>query len=175
MKIGGVTVTKNEEILVLPRALGDDIVIKAQAVDMDGFEDMYPKPELPKRIVKGGVEDHPDSPAYISALAAWGERRFEYMVLKSLEPSEIEWDTVKIDQPKTWKNWTKELQSSGFASTECNRIINCVLVANSLNEAKLQAARDAFLLGQGKGAAKSSGQPTEPQSTPSGEPANDGE
>lgn len=175
MKIGGVTVTSNEEVLVLPRALGEDIVIKACAVDMDDFEDAHPKPEMPKRIVRGGVEDHADSPAYRTAIEAWGERRFEYMILKSLEPSEIEWETVDIDKSKTWKNWTTELQAAGFASTECKRIINCILVANSLSESKLAEARDAFLRGQGSELERSSGLDTEPQSTPSGQPANDGE
>lgn len=175
MKIGGKLVTPNEEVLILPRTLGDNIVIRAVAVDMDSFEDMYPKPQLPKRIVRGGVEDNPDSPAYIEAITSWGDRRFEYMVLKSLEPSDIEWETVKMDKPATWKNWTKELQEAGFATTECNRIINCVLTANSLNEAKLVAAREAFLRGQGAAAAKSSGPDTEQPSTQSGTPAKDGE
>ena len=175
MKIGGVEVTTSEEVLVLPRAMGDDIVIVAVAADMENFEDMYPKPQLPKRIVRGGVEDDVDSPAYVAALESWGNRRFEYLVLKSLEPSKIEWETIDMDKPNTWKNWSKELQEAGFASTECNRIVNCVLTANSLNEAKLRIARERFLRGQGKEAAKSSGQSTEPKSTPSGPPAKDGE
>lgn len=172
MRIGGVEVTPADEVLILPRALGSDIVIRATAVDLTGFEEMYPKPSVPKRIVKGGVEDDIDAPAYIEAISKWGTQRFAFMILKSLEPSNIEWETVDLTKPSTWTKWDKELQKAGFSVTECNRIIDCVMTANSLNEAKLKQARDAFLRGQGKEAARSSGQDTERQSTQSGSPAN---
>ena len=173
MKIGGVEVTPADEILVLPRAQGEDIVIQATAVDMSEFENIYPKPTAPKRIVKGGVEDDYDAPAYIQEATKWGHRRFAYLVLKSLEPSDIEWETVDMEKPGTWEKWDKELQDAGFSVTECNRIIDCVMTANSLNEAKLREARESFLRGQRAEKAKSSGQRTEQPSTPSGQLAKD--
>jgi hypothetical protein len=108
-------------------------------------------------------------------LTKWGQHRFAYMVVNSLAPSEIEWDKVNPDDPASCGQWMKELQAAGLNDAECTRIINCVLSANSLNEAKLKEARDAFLLGQAMEQAKSSGHDTEQESTQSGVPANDSE
>jgi len=175
MKIGGIPVTSSDEVLVLPRAAGPNIVIKAQCVDMTDYEDMCPRPRLPQRVVKGGVEGNPDSPAYKAELTKWGQHRFAYMVVNSLIPSEIEWDQVNPEDPSTCSKWIDELKAAGLNDAECTRIINCVLTANSLNEAKLKEARDAFLLGQTVEQARSSGQDTEQPNTPSGEPASDSE
>ena len=34
------------------------------------------------------------------------------MALKSLEPSDIEWQTVDLHQPDTWDNWMSELKDN---------------------------------------------------------------
>jgi hypothetical protein len=92
------------------------------------------------------------------------------MVMKSLEPSQIEWDTVKESDPRSWRHWSKDLRNGGLSDTECHRVLNLVLEANCLDEAKLKKAREVFLAGQEPKPA-SSGLPTEPASTPSGAPA----
>lgn len=175
MKIGGVVVTTSDEVLVLPRVKGPDIVIKAVCVDMSDYEEFYPRPKMPQRVVKGGVEGDADSPAYKGQLTKWGQQRFAYMVVNSIIPSDIEWDSVDPEDPASCVKWIEELKKGGLNDAECTRIINCVLTANSLNEAKLKEARDAFLLGQTAEQAKSSGQDTEQPNTPSGEPAKDSE
>lgn len=175
MKIGGVEINGPcEEVLVLPRPTSEDIVFRAVAVaDLSEFEELCPKPQVPKRIVKGGTEDNVDNPGYIQAVQQWGERRFDFICLRSLETSDIEWDTVDLSKPSTWSKWQKELQDAGLSTTEVNRVVACVLSANSLDEHKLREARESFLRGQGSKQAKSSGQPTEPESTQSGQPAKD--
>lgn len=176
MKIGGVEVTKCEEVLVLPRTKGPDIVFHAVAVtDMDEFEALCPVPEIPKRIVRGGTEENPDSPGYKDQLKNWSQRRFDYILLKSLEPSNIEWSKVNLDKPSTWKLWQDEFKAAGISENECKRVINLVLQANSLDERKLQEAREAFLRGQGADLGTSSGQNTEPVNTSSGQLASDSE
>lgn len=176
MRIGGVPVTRCEEVLVLPRTDGQDIVFRAEAVtDMDEFNALCPLPEIPKRIVKGGVEQDPNAPAYKEQVQAWSQKRFDYIVIKSLEPSDIEWDKVDIEKPSTYKLWQQEFQTAGLSENECKRVINAVLSANSLDERKLQEARESFLRGQEMLKVASSGQNTEQVSTPSGEPANDSE
>jgi hypothetical protein len=70
------------------------------------------------------------------------------MCLRSLEPSNIEWETVDIDDPGTWLNWDVELKAAGISDVEGQRIINLVMAANSLDEKKVEEARQAFLLGQ---------------------------
>lgn len=176
MKIGGVEVTQCREILVLPRTGGNDIVFHAQAVtDMDEFNALCPLPSIPKRVVRGGVEENPDSPGYRDQYKDWSQKRFDYILIKSLEPSDIEWTKVNLDKPSTYKLWQEEFKAAGLSENECKRVINIVLVANSLDERKLQEARDAFLRGQGAEKDALSGLSIEPESTQSGQAVNDSE
>lgn len=173
MKVGGVAVTKCEEILVLPRISGD-LVFKAVAVaSMDPFNDVCPKPTPPMRLKKGGVREPHMSEDFLKQVENWGERRYAYICVKSLEPSNIEWDNVDIKNPQTWTGWDKELQEAGLSDVELQRVQALVLDANSLNEAKLKEARESFLRGQGEEAETSSGPQTQPESSPSGRPAKD--
>jgi len=177
MRIGGKEVSGVcEEVLVLPRPMGEDIVIIARACgDMQHFDDVCPRPKAPQRIVKGGAVDDANAPSHLEALESWGERRFAYICVTSLAPSNIEWDQVKMDKPSSWPKWQEELQSAGFSSAEVNRTLQCILSANSLDESKLKAARESFLLGQAAARLESSGQDIVQPSTPSGPLANDSE
>jgi hypothetical protein len=151
MKIGGVPVTKCEEVLVLPRPNGGDLVFKAIAVtDMEPFEALCPKPTAPVRLTKDGKEPNVNSPNYMSQVEEWANRRHCFIIIHSLKPSDIEWDTVEDDKPSTWSNWLSDLENAGLCGVECQRVQQCVIDANALNEAKLREARDAFLRGQGK-------------------------
>jgi len=173
MKIGGVEVTKCEEVLVLPRP-DREIVFKAQAVpDMEEFESMCPKPEPSKRLVKGGKREDHITDEYVKQVKLWGERRYAFMCVKSLEPSEIEWSEVDLNKPSTLTGWIDELRDAGLSDVEINRVQTLVLDANALNETKLKAAREAFLRGQGADTAESSGLQTTPQSSQSGRPASE--
>mgnify|MGYP001819969632 CR=1 FL=1 len=149
MKIGGVEVTRAEEVLVLPRQ-GDNLVFKAQAVlDMEAFDALCPKPTPPVRLTKDGKKEH-KSGEYLAQLTRWGEQRYAYVLIQSLKPSDIEWGIVKEDDPNSWLKWVDDFKSAGLADTEINRVQQLVLDANALNETKLKAAREAFLVGQGK-------------------------
>lgn len=151
MKIGGVKVSRCEEVLVLPRVNGDIIFKAAAVLSMDDFETLCPKPTPPTKLVKGGdrVADT-EAKGFVDALRNWADQRYAYICIKSLEPSEIEWETVDIEKPSTYTQWAVDLQKNGIASTELNRISNLILEANALSETKLKEARDAFLRGQGK-------------------------
>lgn len=173
MKIGGVEVKgPAEEVLVLPRPTAEDIVFRARAVlDMTHFNAMCPEPKPRKMIVAGGVKEDDRSPSYLADCQKHAQLRFAYIAIKSLEPSDIEWETVVMDKPDTWENWEKELRDAGLSSIEVNRVVICVMQANSLDEGKLEAARESFLRGLEVPSEKSSGPETEPETTPSGEPA----
>lgn len=148
MKIGGVEVKSCEEVLVLPRISGD-IVIRARAVTTtDEFDAMVPAPVAPGIRTKDGFKPDTKDASYQQAVAHYSEQRLAYMVLKSIEGSEIEWETVKIADPSTWINWSNELKAAGLSDVECNRIVLCVMQANSLDEDKLRTAREVFLRGQ---------------------------
>ena len=43
--------------------------------------------------------------------------------MKSLEPSQIEWDTVESD-PRSWSNWSTDLRNGGLSDNECHRVMN---------------------------------------------------
>ena len=175
MKIGGQKISGlHEEILVLPRGPEDVIVFRAQAVqDFDEFEKLCPEPKPPGKRTKDGFVPNPDDVTYRSLLQSHGEKRIAYLVLCSLEPSKIEWDTVDISNPKTWMNYVKDFKSAGFSTIEINRIIGAAMAANALDEAKLQQAREVFLRGRVQEASMSSGQVAEQGSSPSGAPVSD--
>lgn len=172
MRIGGVEVKgPNEEILVLPR-LEQDIVIKARAVtSMSEFEKLCPEPKPSGKLTKDGFVPELNDETYLQKVSHHSNQRFAYLVLQSLLPSDIEWETVQLDNPKTWTNWDQELRDAGFSDVEVNRIITCVMQANALDDAKLKAAREVFLLGRAENEEKSSGLQTEQKTMQSGTPA----
>lgn len=175
MKIAGIDPSTlcNEVLLVLPRG-EQDIVFRARGLkDMDEFNNQCPQPKPPGKRTREGFVPNPDDPTYQQVLEAWAKKRLGYIVLQSLKPSDIEWETVKENDPRTWQSWEKELRDSGFSEIECSRILALVMEANALDEAKLRQAREVFLLGQAQEQDESSGQASEPPSTPSGEHVSD--
>lgn len=151
MKIGGLEVNGVcEEVLILPRLTGN-IVIKAHAVvDLSEFEALVPVPTAPGIRTKDGFRPNTDDPTYQQLLSGYSSQRLSYLVIKSLEPSQIEWEEVKLSDPGTWGKWSVELEKAGISAIEVNRIMTCVLQANSLDEEKLKLAREVFLRGQGR-------------------------
>lgn len=177
MKINGVEVKgPSEEVLILPRPTAEDLAFRAVAVtDMSYFESRCPEPKPKAVLVAGGWKQSVDDPAFLQAIKDHGVLRFAWILLESLKPSNIEWDTVEMDKPSTWSNWDIDLKEAGLSQTEVNRVVNCVATANSLNEQKLEAARENFLRGLARASENKSSQSTEPPSTPSGEAASDSE
>ncbi len=173
MKIGGVEIKgPHEELLILPRPEAD-IVIRARAVlDMDAFDKLCPEPKPPGKRTKDGWVPNPDDVSYKQILASYQGKRLGYLIINSLIPSNIEWDTVKLDNPSTWDNYANDLKNGGLSNIEVNRIIVCVMRANALDEQKLEEARKVFLRGQEQAQNESSGPNSEPVNTPSGAPAN---
>jgi len=177
LNIGGQTIDgPSEEILVLPRSNGDLVITARAVLSMEDFDRYVRQPKAKRAFVKGkGNVLLTEDPGFVKEMETYGEKRFAFMAIKSLEPSEIEWQTVKLEEPATWVNWTKELSDAGLSEFEVQRIVVCVMQANSLDEAKLKEARAAFLRGLEEAAEKSSGPDTEQGNTPSGQPASDSE
>ena len=166
MRIGSVELKGgNKDYIVFPRPEGD-VVIWAQTVrDFKEFEALVKYPIAPVIQTKEGKKSDTKDPSYRDLVKIYDDQRFAYLCIKSLEPSDIEWNEVNLDNPRTYVKWIEELLEAGLSEVECNRIIGLVLQVNSLDEAKLQAAREHFARGQGQAASESSGQSTEPQST----------
>lgn len=176
MKIGGIdpSTLSTEEILVLPR--GDkSIVFRAVGIpDYEEFKALCPEPKAPgvQMAGKGWVPNEND-PGYRDMVKTHDKRRIYWMVLKSLEPSEIEWDTVDLDNPSTWFEWEADLKDGGLSQVEVNRVQALVFQANCLDENKLQKALEAFQAGQQPVPNEFSGQNGEQKNSPSGEPASE--
>ena len=151
MRVAGIEITACEELLVLPRPDGHPIPFRAKAVAVkDEFDRLIPEPVAPVLQKKGGkVSDFRDKD-YLDAVSKRDDARFALMCLRSLEPSQIEWTQVQLDDPNTWTLWTDELKEAGLSEVEVNRVIGLVMAANALDEAKISEARKSFLLGQGE-------------------------
>jgi hypothetical protein len=150
MKLNGKKIEgPNEVTIVIPRGSGEDIVLKARAVlDLDDFEEMCPLPTPPSRRMAGGA-DVPNlkDQGYVSALQRRNVMRLNYIVLSSLEATEgLEWETVDISDSNTWDNFNTELKDAGFSPIEIQRIVADILNVNALDEAKIEEARQRFLL-----------------------------
>jgi hypothetical protein len=158
MRIGGVEVNSlPRETLVLPR--GDqDIVFEATALaSWDEFNAMCPEPKPPGIRTRDGFVRDKDDPTYQQLYEHYKAQQFAYMVIKSLEPSEIEWDNVTLSNPSTWQQWQDEMKAAKFTQIEINRVIQLVMDANCLNEDRLKKARDLFVRGRQLVEAESSG------------------
>lgn len=176
MKIEGRSIKgPNVEVIVIPRGDGQNIVFKAQAVlDSTRFNTLAPEPTPPLRRLAGQDVDTPwlDEPEYLKKRVAHAKLWFAWIVLESLSATPgLEWDTVQENDPTTWLNYEKELRDSGFSISECNFIVNKVMEANCLSDAKLKEARDSFLAEEVERQKKLSSPPAVPSGTQSGEAA----
>jgi len=148
MKIGNVTVSPCEEILVLPRTGGDIIITAKAIVTMDDFDKLVPEPKAPGILTKDGWSPDENDESYQKLVEHRDSQRLAYMIIKSLEPSNVEWSNITLEDPNTWLQWRDELKEAGISDVEVNRIAMCVMQANSLDEEKLKAAREVFLRGR---------------------------
>jgi hypothetical protein len=149
MKVGGVQVVPApEELLVLERG-EKKLVFRAKPVeDWKRFHALCPEPVAPVAMKRGEKITLTDDPGYLEQARIRDTRLVAYMVLESLKPSNIEWDSVIEDSPGTWQNFETDLKSAGLNPLECKAVIDLAIGVNSLDEAKVKAAREAFLLGQ---------------------------
>lgn len=177
MKIRGREISGvNTVTLVLPREDDEDIILIAKAIqDLDAIDEYLVAPKPPAVLgPKNTTTYNHDDPTFIAAMLEYNTKRMAWIVLQSLRDNDIEWNTVKLEDPGTWANYVDELKASGFCSIEINHIGNIVVEANALDEEKLNAAREVFLRGQAA-AKDTSGQSTPAQSSQSGKPASDSE
>lgn len=150
MKIKGKKIEgPNVEVIVIPRGVGPDIVFMAQAIlDMEPFEKMCPTPVAPMKMVPGGAQiPNLQDVNFLKALEEHSIKRLSWMVLISLQATEgLEWDNVDISDHTTWNLFREEMKESGFSDIEINRIVGCCVSVNALSDAKIDAAREHFLL-----------------------------
>lgn len=153
MKIKGQKLEKlNIEIIAIPRANGDDIIFKAQAVlDRAQFEALCPDPTPPSIMRKGDTVGKPDytNADYIKKVEQQNEFFFDWLFLTSIAATpDLEWETIIMTEPSTWSKYRDELKESKFTDIEIGRIITGVSRANSLDEKRVEEARQRFIAGE---------------------------
>jgi len=148
MKIKGQDLRQpNTETLVLPREDGE-IVLKFQSVlDTDEFDKQFPSPEPPyirRPGDKGATPDFEDK-VYKAKMEEYGQMKTKWMFLKSVQATEgLEWEIVKLNDPKTWDKVDEELKQAGFNQFEIARIYQAMMRVNALDEEYLAQARKRF-------------------------------
>jgi hypothetical protein len=149
MKLASFTPTGPNVIdAIIPRGDGQQIHFRCQAVlDYEPFETLCPPPKPPIMTFPDGKTklDYEDN-KYKEKISNWGGRKIAYIIINSLNATEgLEWETVKLGDPETWENYDKELRSLYLTEAEIKYVIEKVLEANSLNEDRLEEARQSFL------------------------------
>ena len=151
MKIKGQKVcAPSIETIVIPRKTGD-LIFKAQAVlDYSAFEALCPIPRAPETLKPGGIRTkNLEAPDFLKALDDWAEKRTAWMILKSLEATpDLEWETIQMDKPETWKNFDTEFKNSGLSALEINKVLELVTTVCGLDQKKIEEATERFLAGQ---------------------------
>lgn len=126
----------------------NDIIFQLKAAqELDEFDEILAPPQPPMIIKPGGTPfQNRDDSNFQKQLGEWSHQKMNWMILKTLEDTEgLEWESVKMDDPETWENFRTELKDSGFNRAEITTIINGALAINSIDEAKMEEARERFL------------------------------
>lgn len=126
----------------------DNLYFSASVViDYADFEKLAPAPKPPQIIRPGGARSvNVEDPTYKKNIHEWNMLRTHWMILKSLAATPgLEWNKVKLDDPATWHLYEEEMREDGMSDSEIGRVINGILEANGLDDAKVDAARKAFL------------------------------
>ncbi len=148
MKIKGKRLEGTNEItIIIPRYNADDIEFTAKAIlDYTELHKKLKEPKAPNMLKKGEQVQNLNDKGFLNKKEKYAENIFNYMVCISLLATEgLEWEKVNLDDVNTWENWEKELKESGLTNSEINYIAEKVRDVNSLNQDKLDEARDHFL------------------------------
>lgn len=145
MKVNGVEANKLHTVaLVLPRGADAPLVFYAEALpDLTEFDKLCPLPVAAQTYTPKGITYNTTAPDYVAALKLYNERRWGYVMMRSLRPSNIEWDTVNAHDCETWTQVEPELRKA-VSYFEYGKIVDMVEEANALNATKLIEARDDF-------------------------------
>lgn len=157
MKINGTKLYKpSSQLIVFTR--GDDPAIKLEVIavlDRAEFDKLCPTP-VPPMMMKRGEGKVPDfdDKGFLAQVQRNSELYTKWICLKSImvpsdevdgEPTHVEWETIDLQDPKTWNNYDQELIASGFSDMERLKLQNVIFEVNSLSETKAREARETFL------------------------------
>lgn len=145
MKVNGVQITPpSDQVLVLERDEANIVFIARAVPDWEEFKKLCPEPTPPVVQTKNGTEPDYKDAGYKSALEEHNKRLNAWLIIRSLAPSNIEWEKVDPQDPGTWTKWQEELTESGLTQYEAGRVVQLVTEANTLSEEKIKQARDNY-------------------------------
>jgi len=140
-------------------------------LDWEKVNQYIDKPEPLETILADGKRiKNFDHPKYLEKLEKYNSLTHAWFILESLKDSDIEWATIKMNDPATWENYLIELETV-LLKAEINRLMNEI---NSVNNPSKESAEQAFkafikdTLEESLNASNS--QETEPDSIKSTEP-----
>lgn len=159
MKYLGKTIDRPQpEIVVIPRPSGNIIIRCAMVTDFTAFDGLCPEPKPPKILLAGETEfkDNYEDPEYTKAMNDFNLKRASWLVIKSLTlgTPELEFETVKLEDPSTWANYAKELEDDGLTKGEIQYLITKAIEACGFSTSKVEEATKDFLATQRKLASK---------------------
>ena len=148
MKIKGRTYQPKPEHIAFPR--GEDHIgfIISPTVDWTEFDNYYPEPQAPWLTEPGKdpIRDLKDTD-YLADIAKRNESRTAYLIIKSIETTpDLIWDKVDISKKNTWELWKQEFTDLGLKESEITKLVNAIYEMTTVDQRKMDAARDAFLL-----------------------------
>jgi hypothetical protein len=150
-------------VVVIPKGEQKFVFKCAPVMDFTEFEVLCPRPK-PPIISRPGQQDVADitDKAYRAAMDTRGEKRFAYMVVKSMSATEgLEWDTVKLNDSSTWTNYHSDLIGAGFSDVEISKIVEKVVLISGFSEEMIEQATASFLVSQAQEAETQSSQGSE--------------
>ena len=169
MKINGIQFKAvNEEVIPVIRSTDSaNLYFVARAVeDLGEFDNLCPAPKAPMMEKPGQAPQPVESTAFRKQVASNAASYFDFIVVKSLtsvgtvqeqtDPETksikkvrvyqpIVWETVDLGDILTYKNYQQELKDLGLNTAEINRIVEGVMVANSLSVSGIEEAKRDFL------------------------------
>ena len=189
MKIDGQEVKGDEAIygpFVIERG-GKKFGFFAKPIgDFAEFDRLCPAPEPPMTgwNPKTGKQEHdPKSPAFRQVMMEHSRKKWGWIVLKSLEPTNLDLSDhgISLEDPDSWGRVEEALRWSesnpdGLPHYEFAQVMELVDEANALSADRLEANRESFLLERARQqSAGQSFQNSEASSSKSGQHASDGE
>ena len=147
MKIKGIEINARYRTVITFKRPSGNISFTLEAVnDYADFDQICPRPSAPW-IQKAGEEKSIqsfDDPAYKKQIEEYSEHKISWMILKTMAPSEVEWSTVDLRDPKTYNNWVADMTAAGFTNAEINKLQNQIFTANGLGAAEIEVVEGNF-------------------------------
>lgn len=146
MKLHGKVIGEPKPIPVIFTRGEEDFVFMVKAVfDMEEFETLCPEPKPTVSLREGPILDE----SYKKRVESHYDRKTNWVILQALTATKgLEWDTVDMEKPDTWENYQKELRMAGLTNGELVHLITQINKVNSVDEKKMEEARDRFSASQ---------------------------